>query len=297
MLFVSLYIFLIFGSRVSTFKIDLVNQSDTTCSTWLNEHLFENTQFHMDENSGFNFVYIEFEDFAQFLNLKCENISKIETDNLLLNAKRKVLVEEDIYLDEILNMMKFSLPNDRPFIVIRNIDGFNNKHLSSVKHSLIMSSYDLYFSNVNFNFYLNKTLITSEMCKYEIFYEKQIDFFSSMKNVFFNSDVFYFNKVCPYVFLKTQLNQIGLGKITNSLIFKNRLEFINIDNDDLHLKDITNSLIELKLEIQFDELTIQILCPYVFKLLRLLEITGSPYRIEKTLFKHFLYLEYLIFNI
>ena len=296
MLFVSLYIFLIFGSRVSTFKIDLVNQNEP-CVTFLREHLFENKQFHMDENSGFNFIYIEFEDFSQFLNLKCENISKIETDNLLLNAKRKVLVEEDIYLDEILNMMKFSLPNDRPFIVIRNIDGFNNKHLSSVKHSLIMSSYDLYFSNVNFNFYLNKTLITSEMCKYEIFYEKQIDFFSSMKNVFFNTDVFYFDKVCPYVFLKTQLNQIGLGKITNSLIFKNRLEFINIDNDDLHLKDITNSLIELKLEIQFDELTIQILSPYVFKLLKLLEITGSPYRIENTLFNHFLYLEYIIFNI
>ena len=135
------------------------------------------------------------------------------------------------------------------------------------------------------------------MCKYEIFYEKQIDFFSSIKNVFFKPDVFYYDKVCPYIFLNTQLKDLGLGEITNSLIFKNRFEFINIDNDDLHLRDMKNTLINLKLNIQFDELTIQILSPYVFKLLRLLEITGSLYRIEKTLFKHFPYIEYILFNI
>ena len=168
MFFVSLYIFLIFVSSVSLFKIDLANQSDTTCFTWLKENLFDNNYYHMDENSDFNFVYIEFEDFSQLLNLECENIPKIEIDFLLLNAKRNILVEEDIYFDEVLNMMKFSLPNERPIIVTRNIDGFNNKNLRSNKHSLIMGNYDLIFSNVNFNFYLNRTLMKCVNMRYSM---------------------------------------------------------------------------------------------------------------------------------
>jgi len=94
-----------------------------------------------------------------------------------------------------------------------------------------MTYYEINFDSVNFEFYLNKSSNTKEMCKHENFFRKQIEYFWPMRNFFFNYDVSYSSQVCPYTFLNSHLINFGLSTITNSLIFKNRLEFMDKDED------------------------------------------------------------------
>ena len=119
-----------------------------------------------------------------------------------------------------------------------------------------------------------------------------------MKNVFFNIDIFYTRPVCPYVFLNSNLAHMGLFHITNSLIFKNRLVFMNIDNHKLPSFGLNiRKLKELEISIVFDELTLDIICPKIFLNLKLLVINGAPYRIQTNLFKFYANIEYVIFYI
>ena len=138
------------------------------------------------------------------------------------------------------------------------------------------------------------------MCKQENFYGKKINYFWPMLNVYFNYDIFYSsdNPVCPYVFLNTHLKKLSLLQLTNSFIFKNRLSFINIDNDipgsiGLNIPQLNY----LEIDLTFEELTIDILCPHIFQKLTYLVVSGSPYQIQVNLFEKFNQLEYLTLNI
>jgi len=150
----------------------------------------------------------------------------------LLNARKRIVCEDNLELEEILKLINFTLPNQNPAIQIRNLLGFN-QFVNETKPEAVsyLNNIDIYFDNVLFDFYLNKTLVTRDTCKKENFYGKQINYFFPMKNVYFNNDASYSysRPTCPYVFLNAELINVGFFQITNSLIFKNQLEFINID--------------------------------------------------------------------
>jgi len=291
-----IYLHIIVPFISTMLEIDLRNQTNE-CVEWMETHAFKNTQFHMDENDeDTNIIYFKFVNFTQLSNIKCTNLS-IETKNLLLYAERRVLIEGYLNLNEILNVLTFTEKSYFTTIEIRNALGFSQTYNQQKFLHADMRNYMIYFTFLNFNFYLNRTLITKEMCKYENFYEKQIDFFWPLNKIYFY-EVFYAKPICPYVFLNSNLKYLGLFQITNSLIFKNRFEFFEIDDYPSTINQRRNERI-LKLEVQivFDELTSKILCPYVFKYLKTLEIRGAPSTIQTTLFESFTNVEYIIFNI
>jgi hypothetical protein len=115
--------------------------------------------------------------------------------------------------------------------------------------------------------------------------------------MFFIHEVSYTSSICPYVFINSKVVILGFYEITNSFIFKNRLEFMNVD-DDISFFNHTNinGPAYLLINIVFEELTTKILCPNVFKNLQYFTIIGSPSSIQSNLFEPFKKIEYLMFN-
>lgn len=79
---------------------------------------------------------------------------------MLLNAERKLLIDDTINLGTILKLIKTTT------IQIKNILGFNQyKKTTIIRHQVELREFEIYFSDVSFDFYLNKSLITKKMCK------------------------------------------------------------------------------------------------------------------------------------
>ncbi len=295
----TLCIFINLLPQILMAQFALTNQSDA-CRRWVESHVFKNEELHSEDTDN-KLVYIKFDKFEHLSEATNCTTQIFETSSLLLNADEKMLLESNLNLTNILNLVNFTFPSGEiPMILVRNILGFNqfvNERKSSSPF-VLLSNYGFYFNNVNFDFYLNKTRITKEMCAHKNFYEKQINYFWPMTNVFFNYDVFYSAPVCPYVFLNTFIEQMALLEITNSFIFKNRLEFINVDEDmpkpiGLNIRQLDY----LEINVLFEALTSNILYPPIFKTITLLQLTGSPYSIQTDLFESFKKFEYIIFNV
>ena len=118
-----------------------------------------------------------------------------------------------------------------------------------------------------------------------------------MINIFF-PDVSYTNPICPYIFLNTNLVNLGLYQITNSLIFKNRLRFMN-KSDEISLAGGLNSnfLEYLELNLVFEELNGHLLSPHIFKSIKTLQITGSPFLLDENLFEFFVSIEFIFMSV
>ena len=271
------------------YQIDLTNQTKE-CMEWVQEHVFDNREFH-DQST--DYIYISFENLNQLRGMNCKNIS-IQTENLLLNPRKSILLEENLNLTEILNMVSMSNYGGISMILIRNIIGFNQYQYVKKSATLELAKYDIVFNSGILDFYLNNTLITKEMCTPENFYGKLIMYFVPMKNIFFY-EFHYSHQVCPYVFINSRLDQLLFDQITNSLIFKNRLQFIQIDENEFPSIGLNIEGPEsLELNIFFEELTKEILCPQIFRDTKVLQITGSLNKIQTDLFQDFTKIE-LIF--
>jgi hypothetical protein len=285
MLLVPFYVFLHLHQHISMIQFNFTNQTEQ-CKAWIKTHVFENTELHL-QSENYSFIYIQLQNFNELANINCTNLLKLPTNFLLINAEQDTLVEENIHFNEILNMIAFRPANRLPKIQINNILGFN-QYANRAKESFDHKRYEFNLDKVKFDFYLNKTLITKETCKHENFYGKQIEYFWPMKSIFFNNEVSYTQPVCPYAFLNSRLIQLGLHQITNSLIYKNRLEFLNIDHEipsQIGLNILF--LWYLEITIRLEELSSKILYPLIFKHLTDLSITGSPTQIQTNLFENF----------
>ena len=75
-------------------------------------------------------------------------------------------------------------------IQISNILGFNQYYNHAKLIKLDMKNYEIFFGNINCEFYLNKISIIKEMCKHENFYGKSIEYFLPMKNLIFNYEAY-----------------------------------------------------------------------------------------------------------
>jgi hypothetical protein len=160
----------------------------------------------------------------------------------------------------------------------------------------VETNYEIYFESVDFEFYIKKTQITKDTCKYENFITKSLNYFRTMTKIFFIYEVSYTSPICPYVFINTQVEFLGLYEITNSFIFKNHLEFINVD-DDTQLSNVNSTIKNFKFGIFLEDLTTKILCPHIFKNVQYLSITGSLYQMQLNLFESLTKIEYLLFSL
>ena len=107
-----------------------------------------------------------------------------------------------------------------------------------------------------------------------------------MNRVIFSDKIFYSTNVCPYVFMNTNLNRVSFLSIANSFIYKNRLEFIDINETgtfDLGIKRLD----VVEFSFAYEHFSQKILNTLVFKKVLVVILQGIIYGIQTDLFTRF----------
>jgi len=277
------------------FYANAQNKSED-CLTWTKEHIINNTEYHSLKSELFYLII--FDNFNELMdNAKCmiEKNIKYDVKSLKFYAKTRTLFE---YVDIVMILNSFNFVNlnqnikEQARIQILNIEGFNQNWNQINIFEKMHLNFQVFFSDLYFVFYLNNTLITKEMCVWENFLGKSMTYFGGMKSVTFLENIIYFKNICPYIFLNSNLTQLSFLKITNSLIFKNQLEFLDINQTQNHELRIKN-LIYLEFNIIFEDLTLKIMNKYFFERVIVLRVKGSIRQIQEDLFEYFKYLNVL----
>jgi hypothetical protein len=238
-------------------------------------------------------LLVVFENFDEF-NIDCPNIT-FNSQVVKLYAKKKLNFENGIHLGKIINHFNTSSHAD-PLIVIQNIKGFNvNTERKTLTRSNRMD-YVVFLNDLYFDFYINDSFITPEMCSTRNFIEKKFSFFGALKNIEFNDDIYYRKDTCPFVFTNSQLEELGLSKIANTLIFKNQLEFLDLNETkgfEMNLKKLRY----LGLGVYNEDISLRMINKFIFKHTRFLDIIGSINKIEAHLFCSFKEIELVSLNL
>jgi hypothetical protein len=241
----------------------------------------------MDDHSYFNNskIIIKLNSFEE-LNVNCSDIFFLQVYTIKLFAQKKLFLESNFTLQALNSLFNISGDKLRP-VEIFNIKGFNFNRNST--KSQLTSAYTK-FVNFNFDFYLDKIKIADkETClslKTVLSEHKEKSFMPLIRNMDFRRKIFYSKTVCPYVFIKSPLRSISFFEITNSLIYKNTLEFIDVnetDEFDMHLNKFEN----LALDIAYERITHKLVEKNVFKHIKFLSLNGIIYNIQTDLFASF----------
>jgi len=264
------------------------------CLVWTEKHLFNNTELHMSSSS--TSLLVVFENFEEF-NIDCPNVI-FNSPILKLYAKKKINFENGINVGKIINHISLNL-HIETFIIIQNIKGFNVNNERNLTRSQTRSNwmgYVVFLNDLNFDFYINDSYITRDMCNTRNFNEKKFSFFGDLKSIEFNDDIFYRKDTCPFVFTNAQLEELGLSKIANSLIFKNQLEFLDLNETkgfEMNLKKLRY----LGLCVYNEDISSKIINKFIFKHISNLDIIGSVNKIDHSLFCSLIEIELISMNL
>jgi hypothetical protein len=288
--------FLIYFSIKVALSLSTINgqnsdyEEDDACLLWLNKHAFNNTENHVGQyNPLYMDTFIKFDDFSQLKDNSCKRVKYSVKKVIKLYAEKRVLLPSNLDIQKVLRMFYVETNG---LILIQNIQGFNHQLDKNRTISLPsnLSPYVMVFTDVDFAFYFNQTLINEAMCNSNISYyfheHTPINYFSSIKTLLFNERIFYSSKVCPYAFMNTKLAMLTLSQITNSFIFKNRLEFIDVNStssDDLNIKNLK----KFDVNIFFEDLTLKIVNRNVFQNIKILIVHGILLQMQPNLLDYF----------
>ena len=114
----------------------------------------------------------------------------------------------------------------------------------------------------------------------------RIEIFGQVKILWLLGKIFYNNPICPYVFMNTKLENLFLTEISNSLSFKNRVEFVQINKTRGVFFNI-KCLFYLNLNFYSEKLTTNNLDTFVFKKIKQPLIQGNLESIDENLFENF----------
>jgi hypothetical protein len=269
-----LSVLVVFALTLGAKKID-----SNECNEWKRKYLFNSTEYHKKDVSH-EFIKI---DTMNDLNVTFSSCQiDFKSNALKIYVNKKVFLDNDLDLTNFFRI--FSATKTFLTILIQNIEGFNQKTIQSSNQNFFKFDIEYDLTNAKFDFYQNGTLLTEDKCKKENFDRNMTSFIGTKKLVLVDN-VFYDNKVCPYVFINTRLNVLSLLQIANSLIFKNRLEFMDIE-DDTNLIN-TKELISYEINIAYEAISLKNLNKYIFKNLNFLIINGICQEVETDLFKYF----------
>ena len=163
-------------------RLETLTNVTNECSLWAENHLFNNTELHIKLNN----LIVIFENFEEF-NIDCQKV-RYNSSVLKFHAKRKINFENGIHLKK---MISFLVISSRTQIVIQNMKGFNVNSNSTVLRQSDFANFYVYLNDVNFEFYLNNSLVGQNVCNSEYFQRKVFSYFGEVKYLFFNDDIFY----------------------------------------------------------------------------------------------------------
>jgi hypothetical protein len=277
-----IFLLVLLNLIVTSFSFEANETSVDECEYWIQRHVFiaEDVHFY---NKTFPFVKI---DTLSDLNIstRCRALEfKIST--LEIFARNSILLDNDLDLSGVLDV--FNLSHAQRQVWFMNIKGFNEKtkELTTIPSNEITS---LVMMNVNFEFYRNGTLLQNDECKMANFDSKTNGFFGQLRNLLLVGNVFYNSKICPYVFMNTKLESLLLYEISTSLIFMNRLEFLNVSETE-----INNNFQFIQLCIYNGQISLLNLNPFAFKTLKFLLVKGNLEGFNEDLFENFKEISYI----
>ena len=263
-------LFFLFLSKPS---ISDLNQINGYCDYWKKSNLFNSTEMH-SYNLSFPIIFID----------TFNDLNLTEVCNLTINSNILKIYGRNMIMIETQFNLGSDFLNTFQIIYIQNIKGIDQKQ--NVLHEISFLYSKVYLINVNFEFYQNGNLITSRECLRSNFNEKT-SYFGSIKYLSFLQDVFYTHKVCPLIFMNTDLVLLEINGISDSLIHINRLEFISL-NDTLKTDLNIKSLSVLKItDLAYIKLDLKIIDPFVFGKIQVLSFTGIILAIQNEFFLYF----------
>jgi hypothetical protein len=252
------------------------------CNIWKDKYVYFAKDVHFS-NQTFPFVKI---DTLNDLNV---TIACSPTDYSIIPleifANQNILFENDLDLRGVLQV--FNMSHIQTDLWFKNVMGFNEKSrgLTGEKDDILSETYSLIrsfkFSNVIFDFYQQGKLITSDECKRENFNSKT-NFLGHLKMLILLGNVYYNNKICPYVFINTKLERLYFYEISNSLLLRNRVEFLNTTKTN-----IDNNLNYFLFSIYIDSIALTNLNPFAFRKLKYLIVKGNLEFFDENLFENF----------
>ena len=259
-------------------------EKDKECSLLSNKHI-SYSNIHQDLLNH-SMIIQNFDDFDE-LNLNCD--LNLEVLVLIFVPNKEIFLDNTFSFSKLFFYIKFENTKAIDFVKIK---GFNQKSFG--KTYKYFDDINFTFQNSKLDFYMNEAKIDEKNCKLPNF-NKSTNLFGPIKNLVINIDVFFSKKTCPYVFMNTKLVHLTLGQITNSLILKNQLEFLDInqkDDFDLNNQDI----FFLNIGIAFEDITTRLIDKYVFKYINRLLISGVVESIQEDLFSRLKYLGFIYLN-
>ena len=163
---------------------------ESWCDTWSSKHLFNSTEYHID-NGSFVFVKIDDESDLNFGKEKCsirENAKSIEY--IKIYPTRMILFGNDIDFDGgVLRLFKFDYFDNYTTkgIVFMNVKGFTQRQMINSQQSNAITSVNgenhrksfiiISVRNAYVDFYLNTKLITESECNEKNFPPNMTSYF------------------------------------------------------------------------------------------------------------------------
>ena len=278
--------------HLNIFFLFIINSSNgdlDECSIWSQNFLF-NTSERNYYNNTFQVVNFDnFEDLnaatkvclkgslqVEFLNLFPENEALILNDNLRFDSFMKI----------------FSFKIEPKIVVFHKIKGFSLSPINKHKETDYLTNFHSSF----LNFYINQTtLLNEDLCQNLNINSSFNNYFGTLQHVYFSLNVIYsLTKVCPYVFMNSNLVKIVFKQISNSFIFRNQLRFIqNLTNkNELNVQYLR----EVDLEMVYEYLTNDLLDESVFRKISMIHLRGIVEGIHSELFVKFEPIRYVEIN-
>ena len=269
---ISLNILLILVAFVE-FRAEYIDK----CEMWQRDHVFNTTERHYYNKTS---IIIRFKSFSE-LSIKCHRL-RFKIEMLKFYAERDLFINSDMDIRNMLRLFEFV---DDQMIEFMNVRGFNYV-TGKAPVNFDMINYMAYFHELIFEFFIDERLVTKEVCFTFNFANNRTNFFGSLRNLVLAEYTRYTKAICPYVFLNTRLVQLSMYGITNSLLLKNQVSFVDINQTsefDLH----TFELNFVQITVAYEEITLKIINKYVFKHMHVFFMSGLITRIQPDLFSYF----------
>jgi hypothetical protein len=259
-------------------------EKDKNCSFLSDKH------FYIEKGTYFENSTVVIKNFKDYDELNFNCTQKLNLFTLYFIPDVEILYNNTIDLYNLIFSIEFK---NYQIIVFFRIKGFN---LKSYNYNIqTYKFHEIDVLNGRFEFYINETRISQDLCLLEYF-NSSFNIFGAIKVLAMEATVRYSKLTCPLVFMNTNLARLSLSQLSNSLILKNQLEFLDINQtDDFHLNN--SKLLYLNIGYAFETVSSKTLNKYVFKHLRNIVVWGLVDDIETSLFLNFRNLSLFCLNI
>jgi hypothetical protein len=255
-------------------------KKESQCENKIDNYFFQRIDPYTNANRTLSY----FHNFEKFQDLQPDCNQTYNTTSVVqFRPKKKILIDENFLSKKIFspsNLLKLDT------LVFYNIKGID---LNSMLIKKQIRTFILMFSEMNI--YSNGTLLSE--CRSNFTRKSQPNILSTFKEIYFRQVIFP-TSICSLIFRDSTMINIYFTDITNSLLVKNRLRFVDAYPS---LKLEIKSLKRFYLELYYESLTRDTLNLNIFEHAKSLFLIGILTNIEMELLGNFTNLKVIVFKV